>query len=60
MFTFFVSYSFDMASSTPNVKRNVFHLNEIKIPKDLALDKKKKGYLISNDSGNFSILKNSN
>lgn len=38
MFTFFVSYSFDMASSTPNVKRN-----EIKIPKDLELDKKKRG-----------------
>lgn len=43
MFTFFVSYSFDMASSTPNVKRNVFHLNEIEIPKDLELDKKKGG-----------------
>lgn len=46
MFTFFVSYSFDMASSTPNVKRNVFHLNEIKIPKDLALDKKKRVFNI--------------
>lgn len=40
MFTFFVSYLFDMASSTPNVKRKVSHLKEIKNPKDLELDKK--------------------